>query len=91
MTAFIGQRGRKRYNILRNLSTGTGEGEGEKPDPLKYAVKVYDKLDRASTQLTIREENKRKAGIYCIYNKINGSIYVGSAITNRINVRFRNH
>jgi group I intron endonuclease len=41
--------------------------------------------------LHIRDDNKHKAAIYCIFNSINGKKYIGSAITNRINTRFRNH
>jgi hypothetical protein len=99
-TAFIGNYCRIWFNtllvitrrgVLRNLSS--------KREPSLLLLKrvggnparVYDNLKDITTQLTIREENKRKAGIYCIYNKINGSMYVGSAITNRINTRFRNH
>jgi hypothetical protein len=55
------------------------------------AVKVYDKLGELETKVLIREENRRKAGIYIIYNKLNGKFFVGSAITNRIFTHFRNH
>jgi group I intron endonuclease len=54
-------------------------------------IKIYENLTSVLTQLSIREENKHKAGIYMIINIINGKFYIGSAITNRINVRFRNH
>lgn len=36
-------------------------------------------------------ENKQKAAIYGFLNKLNGNLYIGSASSNRINVRFRNH
>ena len=60
-------------------------------NPLDQAVKIYDNLHKIETQLIILNENKRKSAIYLIYNKINKNFYIGSAITNRINVRFRNH
>jgi group I intron endonuclease len=56
----------------------------------KY-IKKYENLHLLTTQLKISQENKFKSGIYLIYNNINGKYYIGSAITNRINSRFRNH
>ena len=57
---------------------------------MKYEKK-YEKLNTIETQKAIREENKNKAGIYMIMNNLNGKKYVGSASTDRLNVRFRNH
>ena len=54
-------------------------------------VKSYDNLHLKQTQYTILTDNKQKAGIYLIYNKINANSYIGSATSNRISVRFRNH
>jgi group I intron endonuclease len=54
-------------------------------------IKIYENLTSTTAQLLVREENKHKAGIYMVINLINGKFYIGSAITNRINVRFRNH
>jgi group I intron endonuclease len=54
-------------------------------------IKTYENLTIISTQLLIRNENKHKSAIYAIVNLINGKYYIGSAISNRINVRFRNH
>ncbi len=54
-------------------------------------VKSYYNLNLIETQLNIQKENRQKAGIYLVVNNINGNFYVGSAITNRINTRFRNH
>ena len=53
--------------------------------------KIYFNLQFIETQLKILNENKHKSGIYFIFNIINRKLYIGSAITNRINVRFRNH
>lgn len=91
-TAFIGLIGRKWIKNQRNL---VREIRIEKKDngrnPLEEAEKIYDNIEKIETQLLILNENRRKAGIYLIYNKINNNFYIGSAITNRINVRFRNH
>lgn len=62
-----------------------------KENIFKTAKKIYKNLHLIETQIKIREENKHKAGIYILFNKINDKFYVGSAITNRINTRFRNH
>jgi group I intron endonuclease len=58
---------------------------------LPKAVKVYTNLDTIITQQKIKDENRNKAAIYCLINTINGQMFIGSAITNRINTRFRNH
>ena len=80
-TAFLGQKiSLKWQNLLRNFNLN-----------LPYAIKIYENLHTIPTQLAIKFENKHKAGIYCIFNKINGKYYIGSAITNRINTRFRNN
>jgi group I intron endonuclease len=55
------------------------------------AEKIYKNLHLISTQLQIKNENRNKAAIYCIFNSITGEKYIGSACTNRINTRFRNH
>ena len=54
-------------------------------------VKSYDNVHLKDIQFNILRDNKQKSAIYLIYNKINGNSYIGSASSNRINVRFRNH
>lgn len=54
-------------------------------------IKSYDNLHLKQIQYDIVKDNKQKACIYLIYNKINGNSYIGSAISNRISMRFRNH
>jgi group I intron endonuclease len=66
---------KSKINILKNFSF----------------EKCYNNLHLRETQLLILKDNKNKSGIYCIYNNINHKFYIGSAITNRINVRFRCH
>ena len=81
MTAFLGFNN----SLKRNYSISNSSNLS-----FKYK-KEYNDLHLTETQLKILQENKFKSGIYLIKNKINGKFYIGSAITNRINVRFRNH
>jgi len=91
-TAFIGYTGQKWFKILRNFSSNDQPDFNNSPkDPLGMAEKIYDNIHLVETQLLINNDNKRKSGVYKIYNKITGNFYIGSAITNRISVRFRNH
>lgn len=57
---------------------------------MKYEKK-YENIHKQEVQEAIRAENRNKAGIYMILNNVNNNRYVGSAATDRINVRFRNH
>jgi len=58
---------------------------------IPVAEKSYKNLHLITTQLQIKDENRNKAAIYCIFNSITEEKYIGSASTNRINTRFRNH
>lgn len=42
-------------------------------------VRIYDNLGDSETLKQIRLENRKKAGIYRLTNKINGKIYIGSS------------
>lgn len=53
--------------------------------------KLYKNLHLIETHLKIKNENRNKSAIYCVLNSLNGHKYVGSASSNRINTRFRNH
>lgn len=53
--------------------------------------KIYNNLHLLEIQNKIKDDNRNRAGIYMIKNNVNEEIYLGSASTNRINVRFRNH
>ena len=55
------------------------------------SLKTYDTLHLQETQLKIASENRNKSCIYMLFNKKNGKFYIGSASSNRIYVRFRNH
>lgn len=61
------------------------------PKMIITPVKSYNNLHLKETQYSILTDNKQKSCVYLIYNKINGNCYIGSATSNRINVRFRNH
>ena len=58
---------------------------------LTLFLKCYDNLHKPEIQLQILNENRHKAGVYAVLNKINSKLYIGSASSNRISVRFRNH
>jgi group I intron endonuclease len=53
--------------------------------------KIYENLHLLDIQLLIKTQNKHKSGIYMLYNLINDKVYIGSACSNKINVKFRNH
>ena len=88
LTAFLGYIFSLKWcNLLRNLCLKSFSTYINLPN----AIKIYKDLHTIETQLLIKNENKHKAGIYCIFNIVNGKFYIGSAINNRINTRFRNH
>lgn len=82
LTAFLGYQ----HSLKRNSFSSSNLSNL----PFKPIKSYYD-LHLLRTQLLILKENKQKSGIYCIFNNLNGKFYIGSAITNRINTRFRNH
>lgn len=49
---------------------------------------VFENLDAEGTKERIRALIKSLAGVYLIINLVNGNMYVGSAITGRMPVRF---
>lgn len=57
---------------------------------MKYE-KSYIDIHLLEIQNQIKDENRHKAGVYMILNKINNKKYIGSASTNKINVKIRNH
>ena len=72
------------FNSLRTFSSISNP-------QIPNAEKIYINLHSLASQLQIKDENRNKAAIYCIFNYITGEKYIGSASTNRINTRFRNH
>jgi group I intron endonuclease len=73
------------YNEIVLLNSKDGVKLGITP------VKSYNNLHLKQTQYAILTYNKQKACVYLIYNTVNGNSYIGSATSNRINMRFRNH
>src|SRR6187402_310987 len=57
---------------------------------MKYE-KLYIDIHLLEVQNKIKDENRHKSGVYMILNNKNNKKYIGSASTNKINVRFRNH
>lgn len=51
----------------------------------------WDNLHMSETRDNITKTVKNKSGIYIIINKITGNKYIGSAITNKLYVKFANH
>ena len=75
---------------LNHVPKGNDNSSLQRLESLK-PVKLYKNLHLVDTQLQIKEDNRNKSAIYCIFNIVNGKKYIGSASTNRINTRFRNH
>lgn len=50
-------------------------------------IKVYNKFKEDRQQ--IRKDQKYKTGVYCLVNKINGNIYIGSSVN--LSVRMMNY
>lgn len=60
----------------------------------KLGIKIenyWENLHLPKTRENIIELVKNKSGVYIIINKITGNKYIGSAITNKLHVRFANH
>lgn len=89
MTAFIGHMAKNGYynesRVTNNEWDRIVMKLGQQPK------RIYLNLHNKDTQLKILDENGHKSGIYMIFNLINDKCYIGSAASNRINVRFRNH
>lgn len=60
----------------------------------KLGIKVenyWENIHLPKTRDNITQLVKNKSGVYIIINKITGNKYIGSAITNKLHVRFANH
>lgn len=102
-TAFLGYiHSLKCYNFLSNLFSSNNLSNSflyinkrnythNFGNQIPSAEKIYKDLHLITTQLQIKDQNRHKAAIYCIFNYITGEKYIGSASSNRINTRFRNH
>lgn len=52
---------------------------------------IFEDLDKESTRKLIRSFLKSVTGVYIIVNKLNGKMYVGSAIQGQMYIRFYKH
>jgi len=90
----------KRYYLSkRNFSTIRGEN----PTPPSKIVTefiieknlkpvyIFENLEESSTSKKILQETRGLSGIYLILNKVTKDFYIGSASTNKLQVRFANH
>lgn len=79
----------------RSFHTTTNQDIRKPKDILnKLGIKVediWDNLHLSATRENILQKVKNRSGIYIIINKITGQKYIGSAITNKLHVRFANH
>lgn len=67
-----------------------------KPEEIfnKLGIKVenyWENIHLPETRENINQIVKNKSGVYIIINKITNNKYIGSAITNKLQVRFSNH
>jgi len=88
---------------IRNYSSGTPNSNKDKNNLCtnklddflqKLSLKPIDIFVYLHVELTrtrMKEVFKNKAGIYMIINRINNKFYIGSAIENRLYIRFTNH
>jgi hypothetical protein len=67
----------KNYRILRNFSGGAGALFNYSTSSNINPVVSYSNAD--TLKLQIIKENRKKSGVYCWTNLINGKIYVGSS------------
>lgn len=87
---------KNKYLTFRNYSSSnminnTNTKEILKNLKLDFMVNYWDNLDTPEVKLDILDTVRNKSGVYIIINKVTGSCYVGSAITNRLYTRFCNH
>lgn len=52
---------------------------------------IFKDLDLKETQIKMKEIFKNKGGVYMIINLVNDKFYIGSAIKNRLYIRFSSH
>ena len=52
---------------------------------------IFEDLNKESTRKLLRSFLKSVTGIYIIVNKLNGKIYVGSAVQGQMYIRFYKH
>jgi group I intron endonuclease len=54
-------------------------------------ILVFEELNKEEVKENLRNETRKKSGIYGIFNLITGYFYIGSAVTNKFYSRFYKH
>ena len=54
-------------------------------------ILVFEELNKDEVKENLRNETRKKSGIYGIFNLITGDLYIGSAVTNKFYSRFYKH
>lgn len=54
-------------------------------------IVVYENLETAESKEQIRSEIRGKAGVYGIFNKVTGDLYIGSGVNNNLFARLSDH
>jgi group I intron endonuclease len=52
---------------------------------------VFEELNKEEVKENLRNETRKKSGIYGIFNLVTGDLYIGSAVTNKFYSRFYKH
>ena len=52
---------------------------------------VFEELNKEEVKENLRNETRKKSGIYGIFNLVTGDFYIGSAVTNKFYSRFYKH
>lgn len=52
---------------------------------------VFEELNKEEIKENLRNETRKKSGIYGIFNLVTGDFYIGSAVTNKFYSRFYKH
>ena len=75
------------YSSYNNYNNNNYKPEGKNKAKILNPIKVYNNLKQ--DKIHILKEQKDKAGVYLLINKINGHSYVGSSIN--LSTRMRNY
>jgi group I intron endonuclease len=54
-------------------------------------ILIFEELNKDEIKENLRNETRKKSGIYGIFNLITGDFYIGSAVTNKFYSRFYKH
>ena len=84
------------YIHKRYLSTKSKSNDILEPSDIFKEIGIepvvwWDDLHIYKNQMSMHKELKKKTGVYIIINKITRAYYIGSAITNKLYVRYSDH